>query len=94
MWGCAGEDKEDLAQQKSPPVGLLLAVTRMMNFPHRLYCSEADGKMEFGVWDVLLLSAHMEGRGKKWEQADQEVKCPRGGRGPTVSWPLGALCVA
>lgn len=64
MWGCAGEDKEDLAQQKSPLVGLLLAVTRMMNIHHRLYCLEADGKMEFGVWGVLLLSAHVEGREK------------------------------
>lgn len=64
MWGCAGEDKEDLAQPKSPPVGLLLAVTRMMNIHHRLYCLEADGKMEFGVWDVLLLSAHVEGKEK------------------------------
>lgn len=91
MWGCAGEDKEDLTQQKNPPVGLLLAVTRMMNFPHRLHCLETDGKMEFVDQDVLLLSAHVEGRGKKQEQADQEVKCPRG-RDP-LSAGLWELCV-
>lgn len=96
MWGCAGEDKEDLAQPKSPPVGLLLAVTRMMNIHHRLYCLEADGKMEFGVWDVLLLSAHVEGKEKSGNRPIKKwnVHTREGGRRPTVSRPLGALCVA
>lgn len=35
---------------------------RMVSFHHRLYCLEADGKMGFGVKDVLLVPAHVEER--------------------------------
>lgn len=86
-----GRGRQRRPRPAEEPSGRSVA-SGMMNFPHRLHCLEADGKMEFGVRDVLLVSAHVEGRGKKQEQADQEVKCPRSGA-PTVSQPLGALCV-
>lgn len=41
---------------------LLLVAARMMHFHYRLRCLEADGKMEFGVQDVLSVSAHVERR--------------------------------
>lgn len=48
--------------KKALCAGLLLVAARMVSFHHRLYCLEADGKMGFGVKDVLLVPAHVEER--------------------------------